>query len=134
MLLPLSLLLFEQLSNDRKVFMRSLISSSIACLVEDFFQKTMIRSSYPEVFFDKDILKIHIKFTWKHSCRSIIWIKLTSAWVFYCKFTAYFQNTFYTKTTSGRLLLHDWSINTTYIKLLPPLLNWIAVLFLNWFM
>ena len=100
MLLLLSLLLFEQLSNHRNIFMRSLISSSIICLVDDLLQKTMIRSSQPEVFFDKDVLKIYIKFTGKHSCRSIISIKLTSALVFSCKFAAYFQNTF-TKNTSG---------------------------------
>ena len=37
----------------------------------------------------KSVLKICSKFIGKHPCRSVI-----SAWVFSCKFAAYFQNTF----------------------------------------
>ena len=44
------------------------------------------RSSRPEVFLRKGVLKICHKFTGEHPCRS--------AWVFSCKFAAYFQNTF----------------------------------------
>ena len=52
------------------------------------------RSSHPEVFLVKGVLKMCSKFTWEHSCRSVISIKLllqlywnyTSAWVFSCKF------------------------------------------------
>ena len=57
------------------------------------------RSSHPEVFLWKDVLKICAKFTGEHACWSVISIKLlywnrTSAWVFSCKFAAYFRNTF----------------------------------------
>ena len=58
----------------------------------------VFRSSHPEVFFRKGVLKICSKFTGEHPCRSAISIKLlwncTSAWVFSCKFASYFQNTF----------------------------------------
>ena len=62
------------------------------------------RSSYPEVFLEKGVLKICRKFTREHPCRSAISIKLvakqlywnhTLAWVFSCRFAAYFQNTFF---------------------------------------
>ena len=55
------------------------------------------RSSHADVFLGKGFLKICSKFTGEHPCRSVISIKLlihTSAWVFSCKFAAYFQNTF----------------------------------------
>ena len=49
----------------------------------------------------KDVRKLCSKFTGDHSCGSAISIKLesnfvedTSAWVFSCKFAAYFQSTF----------------------------------------
>ena len=67
-----------------------------------------------ELFLEKGILKICSKFTGEHPCRSVISIKLlsnfieitlrhakqlhgshTSAWVFSCRFAAYFQNTFF---------------------------------------
>ena len=43
----------------------------------------------------KDALELCSKFTGKHSCRSVIFVywSHTSAWVFSCKFAAYFQNT-----------------------------------------
>ena len=53
-----------------------------------------IRNSHPEVFLRKGVLKICSEFTGKHPCRSVISIKLLSAWVFSSKFAAYFQNTF----------------------------------------
>ena len=57
------------------------------------------RSSRPEVFFRKGVLKICSKFTGEHACRSVISIKLFitlqhRSSVFSCKFAAYFQNTF----------------------------------------
>ena len=60
-------------------------------------------NNHPEEFLRKDVLKICSKFTAEHPCRSTISIKFvkqlywncTSAWVFSCKFAAYFQNTFY---------------------------------------
>ena len=66
----------------------------------------IFRSSRPDVFLRKGVLKICIKFTGEHPCRSANSIKLQSnypcqsdwnrtlAWVFFCKFAAYFQNTF----------------------------------------
>ena len=62
------------------------------------------KSSHLEVFFGKGVLKICSKFTGKHRFRGAISINLqlcfeqlywnhTLAWVFSCKFTAYFQNT-----------------------------------------
>ena len=63
---------------------------------------TLASSSHPEVFLRKSVLKICNKFTGEHPGRSVISIKLllqlywnhTSAWMFFCKFATYFQNTF----------------------------------------
>ena len=52
------------------------------------------RSSRPEVFLGKAVLKICSKFTGEDPCQSVIYWNYTSAWVFSYKFTAYFQNTF----------------------------------------
>ena len=73
------------------------------------------RNSHPEVFLGKLVLKICSKFTGEHPCWSakcdfnkvalqLYWSR-TSAWVFSCKFAAYFQNTFFHKKTSRGLLL-----------------------------
>ena len=43
-----------------------------------------------EVLLRKGVLKICSKFTREHPCRSVISINQTSAWVFSCKFAAYF--------------------------------------------
>ena len=50
-----------------------------------FRMVTTYRSSHPEVFYEKCVLKICSKFTREHPCRSM---------VFSCKFAAYFLNTF----------------------------------------
>ena len=60
------------------------------------------RSSRPEVFLGKGILKICSKFTGEHSCRSVIPIQLQSNFMEIAlqhgcspvKFVAHFQNTF----------------------------------------
>ena len=60
------------------------------------------KSSTPEVFSGKGVLKICSKFTGEHACWSVISIKVqsklywnyTSTWLFSYKFAAYFQNTF----------------------------------------
>ena len=53
------------------------------------------RSIHPEVFLEKGVLKIYSKFAGEHPWRSAISINLhISAWVFSCKFVAYFQNIF----------------------------------------
>ena len=67
------------------------------------------RKSPSKVLLGKGVLKVCIKFTGEHPCRSVILIKQlhwyrTLAWVFSCKFTAYFQKTF-SEDTSGWLLL-----------------------------
>ena len=68
-------------------------------LISDAF----FRPSSQEVFSGKYILKICSNFTGEHPCQSVISITLlkshfysnhTSSWVFSCKFSAYFQNTF----------------------------------------
>ena len=73
------------------------------------------RGSHPEVFLRKGVLKICSMFTGEHPCRMCdfskvakqLYLNCTSAWVFSCKFTVYFQNNFL-KNTSGRLLLYFW--------------------------
>ena len=40
-----------------------------------------LRSSHPEVFLRKGVLKIYSKFTWEHPCRSVISIKLQSNFI-----------------------------------------------------
>ena len=64
-----------------------------------------LRSSPPEVFLGKDVLKTCCKFTGEHPCQNMVSIKLlcvvkqlywdhTLVWMFSCKFTACFQNNF----------------------------------------
>ena len=59
------------------------------------------RSSRPEVFLGKGVLKIRMKFTREHPCRIVISIKLLCNFIeialrhgFSYKLAAYFQNTF----------------------------------------
>ena len=68
------------------------------------FRSSTLRSSRPEVFQQKGVLKICRKFTGDHPCQTVILIKLLSnllkshsAWVFSCKFAAYFQNTLFSE-------------------------------------
>ena len=60
------------------------------------------RSSHPEVLLETGVLKIYNKFTGEHPRRGVISIKLQhlywnhiSAWLFSCRFAAYFQKTFF---------------------------------------
>ena len=66
-----------------------------------FFIVFNSRSSHPEEFLRKGVLKIGSKFTGEHPCGSVI-----SAWVFSCKFAAYFRAPFL-KNTSGWLLVDE---------------------------
>ena len=59
------------------------------------------KSSRPEVFLGKDVLKISSKFARNH----------TSAWVFSYKFAAFFRTPFL-KNTSGRLLLNEIKVES----------------------
>ena len=88
------------------------------------------RSSRSEVFLGNSVLKTCSKFTREHPCRSAISIKLLCsfieialrhgcspvnfpAWVFSCKFAAYFQNTlggcFWKQTTSLQIVQSIYS-------------------------
>ena len=51
--------------------------------------KGSFQSSPAEVFLRKGVLKLCCRFTGEHPC-----INGVSAWMFFCKFAAYFQNTF----------------------------------------
>ena len=67
-----------------------------------FFYSCCLRSSHPQVFLVKGILKICSKFAGEHPCRSATSMKQpywnrTSAWVLSCKFAAHFQNSFYSE-------------------------------------
>ena len=73
----------------------------------------IFRSSHPEMFLEKGVLKICSKFTGEHSCRSVILIKLV--WNF-IEITLrhgcspvnllHIFRTLFTKNNSGWLLLH----------------------------
>ena len=60
------------------------------------------KQPHPEVFLGKRVLKIYSKFTGEKRMSKCDFNKVamqldwnhTSAWVFFCKFAAYFQNTF----------------------------------------
>ena len=52
--------------------------SAFYCNDKINFYGTILRSSRPEVFLEKGVLKIWSKFTGEHSCRSTISIKLQS--------------------------------------------------------
>ena len=61
-----------------------------------FLQVVKSRSNQSEVFLGKGVLKIYSKFTGENPYRSAkqLYWHHSSAWVFSCKFAAYFQNTF----------------------------------------
>ena len=73
------------------------------------------RSSRPELFLGKGVLKIYSKFTGEYLCRSVISIKLqldwnqALAWVFSSEFAAYSEKIFSTEhiwmAASGALFL-----------------------------
>ena len=48
----------------------------------NYFEIILIRSSHPDLFLGKGVLKICNKFTGEHPCRSVISIKLLK-WVFF---------------------------------------------------
>ena len=72
----------------------------------------LLRSSHPEVFLGKGVLRIWSEFTGKHPCRSVISIKLQSSFIEITLQHGYFQvnllhifRTPFLKNTPGRLLL-----------------------------
>ena len=66
-----------------------------------FCQSVVIRSSRPEVFCEKVVLKIFAKFTGKHLCHSLfsatLLKKKAQAEVFSCEFCGIFKSTFFTE-------------------------------------
>ena len=76
----------------------------------------ILRSSLPEVFLWKSVLKIFRKRTRKHPCRSKISIKLQSKFIeialrhgcSFCKFAAYFSEHIFLRTPMDGC---SWSIN-----------------------
>ena len=78
--------LFAEIVNSSKlltIFSKSPILDMLLSYeyASEFFKKTMYRSSFPEVFLGKGVLKICFKFTGKHPCRSVISIKLQSNFI-----------------------------------------------------
>ena len=72
----------------------------------------LMRSSHPEVFLRKDVLKICSKFTGEHPCRSVISIKLQSNFIEIALWHGcspvnllYIFRTSFPSNTSGWLLL-----------------------------
>ena len=76
-------------------------------------RRSIFRSSHPEVFLKKGVLKICSKFTGEHPCQSVISIKLQSNFIeitlrhgcSLVNLLPYFRTPF-TKKTSGWLLLY----------------------------
>ena len=60
--------------------------------------KTTFRSSRPEVFSKKGVLRNFTKFTGKHLCQSLFFKKETLAHVFSCEFWEISKNTFLHRT------------------------------------
>ena len=61
-----------------RVHMSQYIDQTELCMIRYFTQD---RSSRPEVFLGKGVLKICSKFTGEHPCRSVISIKLQSSFI-----------------------------------------------------
>ena len=71
--------LFAEIVNSSKllnIFSKSPILDILLSYeyASEFFKKTMYRSSFPDVFLGKGVLKICFKFTGKQPCRSVILI------------------------------------------------------------
>ena len=59
----------------------ALLTICASVFVITFVNFTHGRSSHPEVFLEKDVLKIYSKFAVEHPCRSVISIKLQSNFI-----------------------------------------------------
>ena len=103
--------LYQQYTQDKRLF--------VVATFKDLWVFSFHRSSHPEVFAEKGVLKICSKITGEHPCRSVISIKLQSnvAKQSKCKATLsksvnllHIFRTLFTKNTSGRLLLFSDSI------------------------
>ena len=119
---------FQKESSLRRIMLFILLEHSITSQNFSGVKVILFRSSHPEMFIRKGVIKIYSKFTGEHSCRSVIsqlYWNHTSVWVFSCKFAAYFQNTF-TKNTSEWLLLSFVSkcLKEIYIIIIWTLCFW----------
>ena len=93
---------------------------------KNYFPWRMCRSSHPEVFLRKGVLKICCKFTGEHQCRSEISIKLQSNFIEItllhgCSHVnlLHFFRTPFLKNTSGWLLLIIFEDRPTLTHLMP---------------
>ena len=77
-----------------------------------FLKPSTFRSSHPRCSLKKVFWKYVANLQENTHAKQLYW-NHTSAWVFFCKFAAYFLNTLFSKSTSGRLLLdfivHEYS-------------------------
>ena len=105
-------------------FYYQIIFSSFEIFFCTLFLLSTIRSSHPDVFPAKRVLKICSKFTGEHPCRSAISIKLQSNFIkialrYGCS-PVNFLNVFRTpflKNTSGRLLLNNGDADQTRYRI-----------------
>ena len=58
------------------IFLKIVEKIHFGCFPRNFLKKILFRSSYPDVFLGKRVLKICSKFTGENPCRSVISIKL----------------------------------------------------------
>ena len=80
--------------NEPNKYVASIPKNKGATLNFSLKYNPSFKSSHPEVFLEKGVLKICSKFTEEHPCRTaIIEIALRQG-CFSCKFAIYFQNTF----------------------------------------
>ena len=112
------------LNFDPKIFGVTNFPHSLPILCHLFQEKDFeiwkLRSSHPEVFLGKGVLKICRKFTGEHpselrfqqSCK-VHW-NHTSACMFSCKFAAYFQNIFFIEHLRV-VAFENCQINVTHI-------------------
>ena len=84
-----------------------------------YFSSPLIRSSHPEVFLEKDVLKIYSKFTGEHPCRSAISIKLrcsasfsrnTSGWLLLTYVSPYLSKTWCLSRISNLVFLNNFGL------------------------
>ena len=88
------------------------------------------RSSGPEVFCKKDVLKNFAKFTGKHLCQSIFFNKVAGlAQVFSCEFCKILKNTFFTEHLRGCSWHKVNKLNRTKVSAIPQNYCWWNILF-----
>ena len=63
------------------IFLKIVEKIHFGCFPRNFLKKILFRSSYPDVFLGKRVLKICSKFTGENPCRSVISIKLQNNFI-----------------------------------------------------